>query len=60
MDTIINNLTNKEKSITIVGDLNIDFLKESVNPQLQTVLNSYGLQAIVDAPTRIGPKSQQP
>ena len=42
----------------MAGDLNVDFLKISVNPQLQTRLDSYGLQAIVDVPTRIGPKSQ--
>jgi hypothetical protein len=51
MDTILSNLTNKGKNIIIVGDLNIDFLKKKVNPQLQTMLNSYGLQAIVDVPT---------
>jgi exonuclease III len=58
MDTIISNLTNKGKSIIIVGDLNIDFLKRSVNPQLHTMLKSYGLRATVDVPTRIGPNSQ--
>jgi hypothetical protein len=57
MDIILSNLTNKGKNIIIVGDLNIDFFK-SINPQLQTMLNSYGLQAIVDVPTRVGPKSQ--
>jgi hypothetical protein len=54
LDTILSNLTNKGKNIIIV-DLNI---KRSVNPQLQTMLDSYGLQAIVDVPTRIGPKCQ--
>jgi hypothetical protein len=58
MDTIISNLTNKGKSIIIVGDLNIDFLKRSVNPQLHTMLKSYGLRAIVAVPKRIGPNSQ--
>jgi exonuclease III len=48
LDTIINNLINKRKSIIIVGDFNIDFLGSNVNLQLQTTLNSYGLQAIVD------------
>ncbi|PNF39318.1 hypothetical protein B7P43_G16566, partial [Cryptotermes secundus] len=58
LDTILSNLTNKGKNIIIAGFLNVDFLKRSVNPQLQTMLDSYGLQAIVDVPTRIGPKSQ--
>jgi hypothetical protein len=60
MDTInyYKLLIYKGKSIIIVGDLNIDFLGRSVNLQLKTMLNSYGLQAIVDIPTRIGPKSQ--
>jgi hypothetical protein len=57
MDIIISNLTNKGKIIIIIGDLNTDILKRSVNPQLQTMLNSYGLRAIV-VPTRIRPKSQ--
>ncbi|PNF35448.1 hypothetical protein B7P43_G04120 [Cryptotermes secundus] len=58
MDTIINNLINKGKQIVIVGDLNIDFLRKRINQKLQTMLNSYGLQAIVEAPTRIGLTSQ--
>ncbi|PNF26089.1 hypothetical protein B7P43_G04923 [Cryptotermes secundus] len=58
LDKILNSLTNKGKNIIIVGDLNVDFIKKSVNPQLQTMLDSYGLQAIVDVPTRIGPTSQ--
>jgi hypothetical protein len=58
MDTIISKLLNKSKSIIILGDLNIDFLGNRVNLQLQTMLNSYGLQAVVDVPTRIGPRSQ--
>jgi exonuclease III len=58
MDTILTKLTNKGKNIIIVGDLNIDFLKGNVNPHLQTMLNSYGLQAAVDVPTRIGNHSQ--
>jgi hypothetical protein len=58
MDTIISKLLNEGKSIIIVGDLNIDFLGNRVNLQLQAMLNSYGLQAIVDVPTRIGPRSQ--
>jgi exonuclease III len=57
MDTIISKLTNKGKSIIIVGDLNIDFLKRSVNPQLHKMLKSYGLRAIVNVPTRIGPNN---
>jgi hypothetical protein len=55
METIISNLTNKGKNIIIVGDLNIDFLGERINLQLHTMLNAYGLQAIIDVPTRIGP-----
>jgi hypothetical protein len=58
MDIILTKLTNKGKSIIIVGDLNIDFLSGNVNPHLQTMLNSYGLQAAVDVPTRIGNHSQ--
>jgi hypothetical protein len=58
MDTIISKLLNKGRSIIIVGDLNIDFSGNRVNLQLQTMLNSYGLQAIVDVPTRISPRSQ--
>jgi hypothetical protein len=56
MDTVLRNLTSKGKNIIITGDLNIDL--KSVNPQLQTMLNSYGLQAIADIPTRIRPKNQ--
>jgi endonuclease/exonuclease/phosphatase (EEP) superfamily protein YafD len=58
MDTIISKLLNKGKSIIIAGDLNTDFLGRRVNLQLQTMLNSYSLQAIVDVPTRIGPRIQ--
>jgi hypothetical protein len=58
METIISNLTNKGKSIIIVDDLNIDFLKRSVNPQLHKMLKSYGLRAIVNVPTRIEPNGQ--
>jgi exonuclease III len=43
MDTIISNLINKEKSIIIVGDLNIDFLGRSVNLQLQQIILNKGL-----------------
>jgi exonuclease III len=58
MDTILGNLINKGKGIIIIGDLNIDYLEISINLQLQTMLNSYGLQGIVDVLTRIGPTSQ--
>jgi hypothetical protein len=58
MDTIIRKVLNKGNSIIIVGDLNIDFSGNRVNLQLQTMLNSYGLQAIVDVPMRISPRSQ--
>jgi hypothetical protein len=58
MDIIINNLSNKGKNIIILGDLNIDFLGRSANPQFQTMLNSYGLQAVVDVPTRVGSASK--
>jgi hypothetical protein len=58
LDNIISNLINRRKGIIIVGDLDIDFLGSNVNLQLQTMLNSYGLQAIVDVPTRIGFRSQ--
>jgi hypothetical protein len=57
MDIIINNLSSKGQNIIIVGDLNIDFLGRSPNPQLQIMLNSYGLQAIVDVP-RVGSASK--
>jgi hypothetical protein len=59
MNTIISNLTNKRKNIIIVGNLNIDFLRKKINLKLQRMLNSYGLQAIVEVPTRIGPTSQK-
>jgi hypothetical protein len=49
---------NKGKGIIIVGDLNVDYLGNRVNLQLQSMLNSYGLQAIVDVPMRIQHKSQ--
>ncbi|PNF15974.1 hypothetical protein B7P43_G07494, partial [Cryptotermes secundus] len=58
IDTIISNLINKGKSFITVCDLDIDFLGRRVNLQLQTMLNSYGLQAIFDVPTRIGPRGQ--
>lgn len=47
MDIIINELLNKDKKIIMVGDFNIDFLGNRVNLQLQTMINSYGLEAIV-------------
>jgi hypothetical protein len=59
METIISNLSNKGKNIIIVGDLNIDFLGERIDLQLHTMLNAYGLQSIIDVPTRIGPTSQK-
>jgi hypothetical protein len=49
---------NKGKGIIIVGNLNVDYLGKRVNLQLQIMLNSCGLQAIVDVPTRIRHKSQ--
>jgi hypothetical protein len=55
MDTILSKLMNKGKGIIIVG---VDYLGKRINLQLQTMLNSYGLQAIVDVPTRIQHKSQ--
>jgi hypothetical protein len=58
MDITINKLLNKGKKIIILGDFNIDFLGNRVNLQLHTMLNSYGLEAIVDVPTRIGARSQ--
>jgi hypothetical protein len=58
LDTIISNFISKGKNTSIVGDLNIDFLGGNVNPQLQTMLSLYGLQAIVDVPTRIRSRSQ--
>jgi hypothetical protein len=58
MNTTISELLNKGKTIITVGDLNIDFLGNRVNLQLQTMLISYGLQAVVDVPTRIGPRRQ--
>jgi hypothetical protein len=58
IDTILGNLINTEKGIIIVGDTNIDYLGKRVNLQLQTMLNSYGLQAIVAVPMRIGHTSQ--
>jgi exonuclease III len=57
LDSIISNLKNKGKSIIIFGDLNIDFIGSHVNFRLLTMLNSYGFQAIVDVPTRIGSTS---
>jgi hypothetical protein len=58
MDIIINELLKKGKKIIILGDFNIDFLGNRVNLQLHTMLNLYGLEAIVDVPTRIGARSQ--
>jgi hypothetical protein len=58
IDIILGNLINTGKGIIIAGDINIDYLGKRVNLQLQTMLNSYGLQAIVDVPTRIRPTSQ--
>ncbi|PNF39304.1 hypothetical protein B7P43_G16557 [Cryptotermes secundus] len=58
MDIIINELLNKDKKIIMVGDFNIDFLGNRVNLQLQTMINSYGLEAIVDVPTRISSRSR--
>ncbi|MDR3131873.1 MAG: hypothetical protein LBU02_02135 [Rickettsiales bacterium] len=57
LDSIISNLKSRGKSIIILGDLNIDFMGSYVNLRLLTMLNSYGLQAIVDVPRRIGPTS---
>jgi hypothetical protein len=58
LDTILNNLNNIGKNIIIIGDFNIDFLVKSVNSSLQTMINSYGLQPIVDVLTRIGSTSK--
>jgi hypothetical protein len=58
MDIIISELLNKGKKIIIVGEFNIDFSGNRVNLQLQTMINSYGLQALVDVPTRIGSRRQ--
>lgn len=52
LDVVIDNLLSKDKNIIIIGDLNIDFLC-NVNINVQTLLKSHGLEAIVDVPTRI-------
>lgn len=53
LDVIISSLINKFKYILVVGDLNVDFLGNKVNGYLQTVLNYFNLEAIIDVPTRV-------
>ena len=53
LDVIISSLINKYKYILVVGDLNVDFLSNKVNGYLQTVLNYFNLEAIIDVPTRV-------
>ena len=58
LDFILSNLINRFKYIIIVGDLNIDFLSNNANMHLKAVLNSYGLEAVINVPTRIGHNSK--
>lgn len=58
LDFILSNLINRFKYIIIVGDLNIDFLSNNANLHLKAVLNSYGLEAVINVPTRIGHNSK--
>ena len=44
----IGKLTNKNKNVIIVGDLNIDFLNGNANAKLQTMLNSTGCDRVVN------------
>lgn len=47
-------LKNKQKNILIVGDLNIDWFKNSNNKlRLKDLMNEFKLQQLVDAPTRV-------
>lgn len=58
LDIIIHNLLNKGKKVIIMGDLNVNFLvNNNISTKIQSFLNTYGLEAIVNVPTRIGNNS---
>ena len=52
LEFTVNDLNKKNKNLVIIGDLNIDFSNGKTNIQLEAMLNSFGLQAVV-SPNKI-------
>lgn len=54
LNKLINNLVRKEKNLIIIGDFNIDTLKDSPElKELKSILLRCGMNYIIDFPTRV-------
>jgi exonuclease III len=53
LELILDHLQKKKKTIVVIGDLNIDFLKTKIDIELLTLLNVYNMQPLVKVPTRV-------
>lgn len=53
MNVILDYFKSKNREVAIVGDLNIDFLKEVIDYRLNNLLTTFGIEAAVKEPTRI-------
>lgn len=58
LNSLIEILITKEKNVIIIGDINVDFLKESnICVNLKNVLTCHGLKYLINFPTRVSPTS---
>ena len=59
LDIILTHLYGQQKSIVIVGDLNVNFIADSpIKQQLCDFLWTHNLEAVVNCPTRVTHKSE--
>ena len=49
----LSQMTNSNKEVIIVGDLNVNFLKSQDNKEIKDTMKLYGFTQLINKPTRI-------
>jgi hypothetical protein len=58
LEIILDYVDKMKDQVIIIGDLNINFLKNNRNKEkLEVLLNIFGLQTVINVPTRINKKT---
>jgi endonuclease/exonuclease/phosphatase family metal-dependent hydrolase len=59
LETVLDFIDKMKDQIILMGDLNINFLKSDKNKEkLEVLLNMFGLQAVINEPTRLHKKTK--